>query len=215
MQLNELVFGNPNRQHLHYLQSKNYLDSLLNELSSYPPPSNESETTTNELKELVGQTETLNQDQKLFRKFMLYDSNFEAYILKRLVDAGLPEPEIKSLLMEIHKDIMPLIIKLKFTFNRPRPQQLAYYKQIPLHVWRSSASDSPSYPAGHTFQAKIYAEVVGNRYPKYYKALNELAIDIQNSRCALGVHYPSDNEFSLYVAEVVLKHPDFVKKFKL
>jgi hypothetical protein len=35
------------------------------------------------------------------------------------------------------------------------------------------------------------------------------------SRQYMGAHYPSDNEFALYAAEVVMKHPEFAKKYKL
>jgi len=162
MQLNEVTFGNPNRQHLIYLETENYLDSLFPELSSFQPPANESQDSSEEIATFV-----------------------------------------------------PLLVKLKYAYNRPRPYQLANYKKMPLFVWRARSADSPSYPSGHCFQSKIYAEVLGNKYPKYYKALNELANDIMYSRQYMGAHYPSDSEFAIYVAEVVMKHPEFAKKYKL
>jgi hypothetical protein len=215
MQLNDVTFGNPNRQHLIYLQRENFLDSLLPELSSFPPPSNESTDSSEEISILIKYTNHLQDDEQLLRRFMLYDTDFEGYMIKRLVDEGIPEKDVKDLIVEVHKDIVPILVKLKYAYNRPRPYQLANYKKMPLHVWRAKSADSPSYPSGHCYQSKIYAEILGNVYPKYYKALNELATDIMWSRQYLGVHYPSDSEFSLYVAEVVLKHPEFAKKYKL
>jgi hypothetical protein len=214
MQLNEVTFGNPNRQHLIYLETENYLDSLFPELSSFQPPANESQDSSEEIATLIKYTNHLKDDEKLLRRFMLYDTDFENYMIKRLVNEGIPENEVKETVVELHKDIVPLLVKLKYAYNRPRPYQLANYKKMPLFVWRARSADSPSYPSGHCFQSKIYAEVLGNKYPKYYKALNELANDIMYSRQYMGAHYPSDSEFAIYVAEVVMKHPEFAKKYK-
>lgn len=215
MQLKELAFGNPSRHHLIYLETENYLDSLIPELSSYPFPANDSEDSSKEILDIIKYTQYLKDDEQLLRRFNLYDTEFEGYIIKRLVDAGMPEKEVTDTIVEIHKDIVPLLVKVKYIYNRPRPQQLAFYKKMPLHVWRSRNADSPAYPSGHTFQAKVYAEVLGNTYPQFYKALHELATDISYSRQYMGAHYPSDCEFALYMADIVIKHPEFAKKYKL
>ena len=215
MQVNELRFGNPNRSHLVYLKTENYLDSLLPELSSYPPPANDSEQAYQELHQIIEYTSFLEKDEQLKRRYELYDGNFENYIIERLVNAGANKEEVENIVTQLHDDIIPLIVKLKFNYNRARPYQLSFFKGLKLYPFKSSTSDSPSYPSGHAYQAKIYAEVLGNVYPKFYKALNDLANDIAWSRLYLGVHYPTDTEFALYTAEVVLKHPDFRKKYKL
>lgn len=215
MQLNDIKFGNPNRQHLIYLSSENYLDSLLPELSSYEFPPNESEKAKEELELLTQYTDFLANDEKLKRRFELYDLEFESYIIERIINQGADEKEVKELIIELHKDIVPLLVKLKFNFNRPRPYQLAYYVKPEFHPFRGKSADSPSYPSGHCYQAKIYAEVLGSRFPHYYQALQELATDIMWSRQYMGLHYPTDSEFALYVSDIVLKHPDFRKKYKL
>jgi hypothetical protein len=215
MEINKLVYGNPSRPHLIYLKSENYLDSLLEELSSYVPPKNDSEDTKKELETLVEYTNFLSQDEKLQKRFELYDIDFEGYIINNLVNSAVPEKKVRELVVELHKDVVPILIKLKYTFNRCRPYQLAHYHNVALHPFRSKSADSPSYPSGHCFQSRIYAEVLGNIYPKFYKALSDLATDISWSRQYLGLHFPSDTEFSNYAAEIVLKHPDFRKKYKL
>jgi hypothetical protein len=215
MQVNELRFGNPNRSRLAYLKTENYLDSLLPELSSFPPPENDSEETYQEIHQVIEYTSFLEKDEQLRRRYELYDGDFESYILERLVNEGLDKDEVKKIMTEMHDDIMPLVIKLKFTYNRVRPYQLSFFKGFKLYPFMSKTADSPAYPSGHAYQARIFAEVLGNKYPKFYKALNDLANDIAWSRLYLGVHYPSDNAFALYAADVVLKHPDFRKKYKL
>jgi hypothetical protein len=215
MQVNELRFGNSNRTILVYLKTENYLDSLLPELSSFPPPENDSKEVYQELNQLIEYTNFLEQDEQLRRRYELYDGDFENYIIERLVNVGIDKQELEKIVREIHDDILPLLVKLKVTYNRVRPYQLAFYKGLNLYPFKSATADSSSYPSGHTYQARIYAEVLGNMYPKFYKALHDLANDISWSRLYLGVHYASDMEYALYSAEVVLKHPEFRKKYKL
>jgi hypothetical protein len=215
MQVNELRFGNPNRSLLAYLKTENYLDSLLPELSSYPPPENDSQETIQEIHQEIEYTTFLEKDEQLRRRYELYDGDFENYIIERLVNAGIDKDEVENIMREMHDDIVPLLVKLKFKYNRVRPYQLSFYKGLKLYAFKSATADSPAYPSGHSYQAKIYAEVLGNKYPKFYKALNDLANDISWSRLYLGVHYTSDMQFALYAADLVLKHPDFRKKYKL
>lgn len=215
MQVNELRFGNPNRTHLVYLKTENYLDSLLPELSSFPPPENDSQKAYQEIHQIIEYTSFLEKDEKLRRRYELYDNDFEKYIVERLVNAGANKEEVEQIVIEIHKDIVPLLVKVKYAYNRVRPYQLSFFKGLKLYPFKSYVADSPAYPSGHAYQAKIYAEVLGNMYPKFYNALNELANDISWSRLYLGVHYPTDMEYALYSAEVVLKHPEFRKKYKL
>jgi hypothetical protein len=213
--LNHLKFGNPNRQHLIYLETESYLDSLLKELTSYPFPDNYGQDSSEEILNLIKYTNQLAQEEELLKRCILYDNDFEIYIIKVLSEKGIPEEDVKSIVVDIHKDIHPLLLKLKYYYNRPRPQQLALYKQLPLYVWKSRTSDTPAYPSGHCFQSIVYAEVLGSKYPKYYKALAALADDISLSREFMGVHYVSDTKFAQYCAGLVLKHPEFVKKYKL
>ena len=215
MQANELRFGNPNRSHLVYLKTENYLDSLLPELSSFPPPENDSQQAYQEIHQIIEYTSFLEKDEQLRRRYELYDNDFEKYIVERLVNAGANKEEVEQIVIEIHKDIVPLLVKVKYAYNRVRPYQLSFFKGLKLYPFKSYVADSPAYPSGHAYQAKIYAEVLGNMYPKFYNALNELANDISWSRLYLGVHYPTDMEYALYSAEVVLKHPEFRKKYKL
>jgi hypothetical protein len=42
-----------------------------------------------------------------------------------------------------------------------------------------------------------------------------LAKDIEYSRIFLGVHYPSDNDFSLYIVDTIIKDKEFKAKYGL
>lgn len=216
IELNKLEFGNPNREQLSEIQTETFLDSLFKELSASPPPQNDSQQTSSELAVCMEYVHFLEQDPALKNKYAdRYDATFLDFILQSLVKSGVDENELYEMMMSVNKDIVPLLYKLKFHYQRPRPKQLAPYLGINLFPFSSRSSDSPSYPSGHAFQSIIYAEVLGNKYPKYYQPLKQLANEITASRLYMGLHYPSDIEFAQYAADLVLNHPDFKKKYKL
>ena len=136
-------------------------------------------------------------------------------MIKTLVNEGLSEQDVTDTISELHKDITPLLVKLKYHYQRIRPHTLAFYKEIPLYPLDSCTAYSPSYPSGHAYQSIIYAEVLGNKYPQYYIPLKNMAVDISNSRLFKGLHYDSDLQFANYAAQLVLNHPEFRKKYKL
>jgi hypothetical protein len=215
MELNKLQYGNPDRSNNVYLNKETYLDGLLTELKNYPFNPNDSEATRGEILELVTATNQLSDNVELIHRFDVYDKAFEEYMIESLSNIGIPQEETQALLKSVKEDIKPLLVKLKYFYQRPRPYQLSKMIGVELLSYRSVAADSPSYPSGHAFQARVYAEVLGNKYPQYHKALHDLATDIMWSRVYMGVHYVSDGTFADYVAQVVCAHPDFRKKYKL
>lgn len=210
-----LGYGNPNRKYLQYLNETSYLDSLLPELSSYPYPDNNSQEAIDEINVLINATNELSSNQQIEKRYLLYDDKFEDYIINVLSNKGIPFEDVSNIVKDLHNDIVPIITKLKYNYQRIRPLQLSFMYQMGLYPYQCKKCDSPSYPSGHSLQSKIYCEVLGNKYPKYYKQLIELANDISNSRIYLGVHYPSDCTFANYVGDVILNHPEFKRKYKL
>jgi hypothetical protein len=210
-----LSFGNPTKDLQIILKQDNYLDSLLVELKSYPPPQNNSDETTKELQLVVSYIDALLQNQILQKRYLIYDADFKNYIADSLANVGIDKNEVQNIITSISDDIAPLLMKIKFHYQRIRPHQLAYYYNLPLYPFNTCTVNSPSYPSGHSFQAKVYALVLGNLYPKFYQPLQDLADDITKSRIYLGVHYPSDCNFAYYMADLVVSHTDFKRKYKL
>lgn len=216
IELNKLEFGNPNKEQLGEIQTETFLDSLFKELSASPPPANDSEQTKAELTLCMQYVDSLEQNPVLKSKYIdKYDATFLDFILQSLVKEGVNETELFDLMLSINKDIVPLLYKLKFNYQRVRPKQLAGYFNLDLFPFNSRSADTPSYPSGHAYQSFIYAEVLGNKYPLFYQPLKQLAEEIAASRLYMGLHYPSDIEFARYAADLVLNHPEFKKKYKL
>ena len=210
-----LTYGNPSRNFLPYLKTESYLDSLLPELASYPFPSNNGQDVIDEINQLINYTNTLGSDEVLQKRYKLYDKDFETYFINVLSNVGIDRQEITDTIKQMHDDIVPLILKLKYHYQRIRPYQLSHILSMRLYPFESETASTPSYPSGHSVQSKIYADVLGNKYPKYYKNLQTLADDISESRLAMGIHYPSDILFGEYVSELVVNHPEFKKKYRL
>jgi hypothetical protein len=210
-----LVFGNPNRVLLDYLKRETYLDDLQEDFFKYPPPKNDSTEAQEELQEIIVLTEELSKNEFLQKRYELYDFSFEEYLLNILEKQGIQKENIEKVVQSLHDDIIPVLVKTKFYFQRIRPHVLAYYYNLPVFPFVSTTANSPSYPSGHTFQIKVYCEVLGNMYPQFYHSLMGLAEDVSKSRLYMGVHYKSDIEFGKYMAKMVLNHPEFKKKYKL
>jgi len=215
MEINEIPFGNPERSNSAYLHRDNYLDSLLTELKNYPFPVNDSEETATEIQQIINANTKLYSDEILLKRFEVYDTLFESHMVESLVVNGIPKEKVEELINSVKEDIKPLLLKLKYYYQRIRPVQLSKIIGKELNPYDSLSANTPSYPSGHVFQSRVYAEVLGNTYPEFYQSLQELATDIMWSRIYMGLHYPSDCDFADYVAQIVCNHPDFKKKYRL
>ena len=215
MTLNELYFRNPNRKNFRKLNTETYLDTLLTELTNYPYPENDSEQALTELNDLVVLTDGIANSPDLLKRFAAYDSNLEEAVVYALEKAGVNRAEVEKIVQDLKEDVGPLLVKVKYHYQRIRPYQLALYRNVPLYPFRSVAADSPSYPSGHAFQSSVYLQVLGNKYPAYYKLIHELTNDVIYSRMYLGLHFASDCDFAIYMAEAVANHPEFKKKYGL
>lgn len=211
--LNQVTYGNPNYEMKILLEKECIVEDLFAQLAKDPFPANDSEATKQELNEVVVALKELDEmNPTLLRRYINYDRALIAYIDNILKAEGVNEME---LIRSIQKDITPLIIKLKYKFQRPRPYQLANYYKLNLFPMKSTSALTPSYPSGHTIQAIVILTIIGNKHPNLYQSCKRLWEDVAYSRIALGVHYPSDNDFSYEVANQILKHEKFAEKYAI
>jgi hypothetical protein len=215
MNIDDISYGNPNLEQLKYLSTNNYLDVLLEDLYTYTFPKNSSEATQEELNEIVTYINTLKDKQDYIDRYMIYDKHLKRYFTDGLIKGGENEEEVKKLIIDIIEDTKPLLNKLKFKFQRPRPNQLAHYYKLKLFPFKSVSADSPSFPSGHAFQTRLLTEVIGNLYPKTYSFMQDVFKDICYSRIYLGLHYQSDIDVAIFCADKVLKNKEFKEKYNL
>jgi hypothetical protein len=215
MNLDELRYGNPNQEQLPYLHKETYVDVLFNELSTFSYPRNSSEATREELNQVVDAINTIKGKEEFEKRYRVYDRGLLKYFKDGLTKNGEKIEEMTTLVDNIIEDTLPLLIKLKYFHQRPRPFQLADYYKLKLFPYKSFSADSPSFPSGHSFQGKILTEVVGNHYPETYSYMKKLFDDISYSRLYLGLHYQSDIDVGIFCAEKVLELKEFKSKYKL
>lgn len=212
MLLNDIAWGNPSIEQKILMEKKTIVDDLFPKLTKAPMPANDSEATKAELNQIVVNLKEIDSDknQNSFRRFINYDKGFAQYLHTMLMAQGVDDQE---LIYEIMEDIAPLITKIKFKYNRPRPAQLAHYVKLNLFPLKSTSAMSPSYPSGHTAQAYVIMSVMGNRNPGIYAFCKQIIDDIAESRVTIGVHYSSDNDFAFEVGEAIIKHKKFAEKY--
>lgn len=216
LNLNDIKYGNPDRDQVPYLQLSSFLEKDFNEFARLTCPANDSETVARELNDLQGYMQKLLKDgEARIRMFQHYDLNLWAVLHNFLVTHHIPEQDSNALLEKYAKDILPLVYKLKYYFQRPRPVQLAYYHKLMLYPIRNFSANCPSYPSLHTIVPYVFAGIVQDMYPGLaHEALN-LAQDISGSRQYLGVSYNSDIEVGIYIAEKILENKELKLKYGL
>ena len=216
LSIDDIGYGNPTLENLQIMGRTNYLDSLFNELSQILPPPNSSEVTQKELNDLVVYTAELVKDADTKERYLQYDYSLSDYIKKASLEVGFSEEDaenVEKIIDDIIIDTSPLILRLKFNFSRARPYQLAFYDKLQVFPFTTINTDTPAYPSGYAFQAKVITEVLGNKYPKDYHSLKQLSDDICMSRLYLGVHYQSDIDMGIYAADSVLGNKEFKVKY--
>jgi hypothetical protein len=215
-QHNIVIYGNPNQYDLKQLEIKNYLDTLLSEMEKLPPKENDSEEVLSELHEIIQGIFYVKNNEEILSKYAMYDTEIVEYISSTLSNA-LPSSERNNIFTtcnDIYQDVLPLVTKLKYKYQRPRPYQLGSQRKLFLYPHNTLNAASPSYPSAHTFYTVIICEVLGNQYPRFYKQLMDLAEDVSKSRLYLGVNYMSDITAAVDMANMVLLNKEFKKKYK-
>ena len=108
--------------------------------------------------------------------------------------------ELQGIISRVH--VLLLILGSKLLFNRARPAQIDPH----LRPLESETAQTPAYPSGHAFQAYYLAEVLAERYPEKTTLFHTIAQDCADARVYAGLHYPSDNERSRQMVQLLFPH---------
>ena len=96
-------------------------------------------------------------------------------------------------------NLIPIILFLKFLFNRARPVQIDNTIK-PLNI---DTAKTPAFPAGHAFQAYYLSKYLAKKYPNKKEIFENIAKKCHLTRVKAGLHYPSDGEFSKKLVDIL------------
>lgn len=212
--LDSIVYGNPSRDYLPFLETTSFLDKHFEPLTQFTPPKNSSKATREELNMLVDMVKTMQDHPEVLKRYQSYDFELERTFAKLAMKMKMSD-ELIGMIDSLFDDINPLLVKLKMHFQRARPYQLAHAYKLKLFPYRSFSADSPSYPSGHALQSKVICYVLGNHLPEQFEFFENLANDICYSREYMGLHYRSDIDFAILCFNQITKDKEFKVKYKI
>ena len=165
----------------------------INNFMNIPPPENESDTTEDEIEQI--------EEIPVDNKFVDTTDNIHTHFKRFLKSKNLeyPEDEIE----EILSSIGIIILKLKYHYNRPRPQQVAAAKELELNPTTLDSASTPSYPSGHATQGRFIARYLSDIYPDYHDELIRVGDEVGDGRLMAKVHYPSDQAFGKLLGDAL------------
>jgi hypothetical protein len=127
---------------------------------------------------------------------MMVDEAPEKAFQHVISESEMPAAEMSRIMT--HPLVKLRIRAYKYAYNRARPHQ-ALPEQINLEsgtMLPLKTADTPSYPAGHAYQAYLMASILCKKFPHKTREIEKAADRLATSRIYAGVHYPSDNAFS-------------------
>lgn len=130
------------------------------------------------------------------------DEDFMGLFMWLLQDLGVMDQDRQEL-DDLEKQFNPLILKLKYYYNRARPYQYAQKYGIPVTSEDFETAQTPGYPSGHTLQAHYTGLHLSHKYPQHREEIMDLAERISFSRIQAGVHFPSDCMFGTHLAGIL------------
>ena len=154
-----------------------FKDFNISDFKKNKPPSDNSNTTKNEIKQL--------QKIPIREKFVKEMDDGKKNFTKIVGN----DPLIKKLIDGSHTVVM----KLKNYFKRSRPAVVAKKLNMELDDIKLESMKTPAYPSGHATQATLLSLVLSDKYPDKEDKLKKLARDIIHSRSVAHTHYKSDN----------------------
>ncbi len=179
--------------------------TLFNESAKFiripPPPANSSLSTAKDILTVQGATYLCGDGMK--KSVRKHDKDPAFAIKTYLTLFGI---EYDQQFIDKVLDESAFIIRtLKNLYNRPRPQQLAPYFGVEFEVLGSRTNKSPSYPSGHSTQARLLAEIYAEKHPEHRLNLIKAAEECGGGRVMAGFHYPTDHKAGVYLAKRLFK----------
>jgi hypothetical protein len=196
MNENTLFYGNINIRQKEILESiSNKFDDVASYFTAFEfiyPNNNDS------FREVISINHRLKnpKSKSIMDKYKSIDKDLWGFLKKSSLNIGMNEVDYIQIEKFIKKEIAPLVVSLKDYWNRARPYQYAFIFESDFHPHPTISGHSPSYPSGHTLESEVWGFLSKKILPKKTKEINSIVEQVNESRLELGVHFPSDIEFS-------------------
>ena len=166
-------------------------DIDLDQWQGYPPPSNSSQVTKNEIHNLISLGQNHDQWE---RDMVMHDKKIMQAFKEYLDEHGL-EVDLNRI-KKIKDQTHPILLSLKRYYNRPRPQVLAKKIGLDLSFFPLKTGETPSYPSGHAALGRLVAKLIADETPlEHRRNILDIGKRIGYSRQIAGAHYATDTEF--------------------
>tara|TARA_E500000305_G_scaffold78424_1_gene64157 strand:+ start:2525 stop:3370 length:846 start_codon:yes stop_codon:yes gene_type:complete len=179
--------------------------TLFNNIESIVLPKPEKNNSPDLLIELQEVRDAMVMDDEKRIDNLKIDSEYINMLIDTTKRFTMPR-SVRDFLREVKRQIDTITLKLKYEYNRSRPQQIAELngeKLTPL-----TSVDTPAFPSNHTVSGIVLAEIIKLYYPQVSKELDEIANRNADSRVELGVHFPSDVEAGRLLAKELMERFD-------
>ena len=212
--INQIVYGNAPIEFKDVIEDSNdpvrkwfekegLIDRIVNEA-----PSNDSETTKNDLDELIELTKNATGDDITFSRYADDQNNLPNLFIDLLNSKGYDETMEDYFRIDNQTDV--ILNFLKDVINRPRPYQLAKAYNIPLYPLIRTDAMTAAYPSGHALTGFVMSEYYARKYEEIAEDIRDLGKRIARIREVVGIHYPSDTKISRYICDVMFDN-DLIK----
>jgi hypothetical protein len=218
--LNDISYGNMSYENRSFIKKESVFNQYFEEFKLAQFPKNSSSEVQYELKSILDDFNKVQKSNKSqYYKVIdraLYNV-FQRFLASTKITNETNIAQVMAFIEKVNLQLAPLILKLKEYYQRPRPYQLAPYYNIDLYPHQSLTALSPSYPSGHTLTAYFICGLISEVVPNKIRQLESFAEDVAASRIGLGLHYPSDNKFSIGIAEILItkkESEDFISELE-
>jgi hypothetical protein len=197
--IDKLVFlEEPTEKHVEALNKeyKSMEGFPIEQFMNIPFPPNGSAETLAEIKHINGIVEEVG--------FIKSTDNVHSHFIDGLKNLGLKYDEKKW--KNVLKESLPIIYKLKYHYNRPRPAQVARELGVDFDATHLKSAQTPSYPSGHSTQGVLISLLLSDEYPEHTVEIRRLGLEIGYGRLMAKVHYQSDHNLGVDLAKCLYEY---------
>ena len=203
--LNQLAYGQATIEERMAMDNGTQFEKYVKVFENDPYPENVSAEAKAEVYEVVSKIDKLVNEEWRKRCFFI-DKQLGKYLGGYAQKAGMRQ--FKSIFEQVNDLYLnSLIYRIKYHYNRIRPNPLAYYLNIGLTSANTRTGHTPSYPSGHTLQAHFFTKLISDVMNVPWS--DEPTREVAASRMSMGIHFKSDNDFAVKISEYLTQTEEY------